>query len=124
MLIAHDLKNVNRERLLAALYLNPLRVRRQRHGGRVFAGSAVFTLLIDVKSEAEATYAALHAIFKNCTDRVTEFRGDRAERRAITIVISGNRAIDTMRKQAVRYAAVDGRSGDLNTNRRRTWSRG
>ncbi|MEN9635201.1 MAG: hypothetical protein RL077_3605 [Verrucomicrobiota bacterium] len=116
MLVAHDLKNVNTERTLVALYLDPLRVRMQRHGGRVFSESAAFTLLIDVKSEAEATYAALDAILKTYTDLVTEFRGDRVERRAITIVISGNRAIDTMRKQAVRYAAVDGRSGDLETN--------
>jgi len=53
-------------------------------------------------------------MFKNCTDLVTEFRGDRVERRGITIVISGNRAIDAMRKPAVRSAAIDGRSGDLN----------
>src|SRR6185295_12383494 len=36
LLVAHDLKNVKQERTLAALYLDPLRERVRKNGGRVY----------------------------------------------------------------------------------------
>ena len=113
LLVAHDLKNVKPERTLAALYLDPLRARIRRNGGRVYRGGPTVTLLVDVKSEAAATYAALHAVFKNYADILTTFRAGRTETKAITIIISGNRARDEMTAQTERFAAYDGRTADL-----------
>ncbi|MSU51113.1 MAG: hypothetical protein EXS37_18825 [Opitutus sp.] len=116
LLVAHDLKNVKPERTLASLYLDPLRERVLRNGGRVFAGGPPVVLLIDVKSDAAATYAALHDVLKGYADILTSFRGASVEAKAITVVVSGNRAVAEMAAQPLRFAAVDGRSGDLETN--------
>ncbi len=116
LLVAHDLKNAKPGRTLAALYLDPLRERVRRNGGRLFRGGPPAVLLIDVKSEAAPTYAALHEVLQGYAEMLTAFRGTAVEAKAITVVVSGNRAVAEMAAQPLRYAAVDGRSGDLETN--------
>ena len=116
LLVAHDLKNVQPQRTLSALYLDPLRERVRANGGGVFRNGLPFVLLVDVKSEAVATYAALHVVLKDYADILTAFRGETREPKAITIVVSGNRAVPEIAAQPLRFAAVDGRSGDLETN--------
>lgn len=113
LLVAHDVKAVTPGRTLEALYLDPLRARVKENGGRVYRDGPTIFLLIDVKSEAAPTYAALHAALKNYADVLTVFRDGVATPGAITVIISGARAPATMAAQAVRYAAMDGRIGDL-----------
>ncbi len=114
--VAHDLKNTQPARTLAALYLEPLRERVAKNGGRVFRDGPPVVLLIDVKSEAVSTYAALHIVLQRYAAILTTWRAGVIETKAITVIISGNRAIKDMTDQPVRFAAVDGRSGDLETN--------
>ena len=116
LLVAHDLKNAKPERTLASLYLDPLRERVRRNDGRLFRGGPPAVLLIDVKSEAAPTYAALHEVLQGYSEILTAFRGTGVEAKAITVVVSGNRAVAEMAAQPLRFAAVDGRSGDLETN--------
>jgi glycerophosphoryl diester phosphodiesterase len=116
LLVAHDRKDVKPERTLAALYLAPLLERVKRNGGRVYRGGPTITLLVDFKSEAVATYAALHKELERYAEMLTTFRGDRTEQRAVTIIVSGNRPKNEMASQPVRYAALDGRTMDLDTN--------
>ncbi|HUR58288.1 MAG TPA: phosphatidylinositol-specific phospholipase C/glycerophosphodiester phosphodiesterase family protein [Opitutaceae bacterium] len=116
LLVAHDRKDVKPERTLEALYLDPLRARVQANGGRVFRHGPPLTLLVDVKSEAEATYAAIQRALQPYTAILTVFRGERIEPGAVTIIISGNRARETMAAQPVRHAALDGRKADLDAN--------
>src|SRR3954447_24444741 len=59
LLIGHDRKDLRPGRTLQSLYLDPLRERIHANGGRVYRGGPMFYLLIDVKTDAEATYAAL-----------------------------------------------------------------
>ena len=113
LLVAHDLKNVKPGRTLASLYLEPLRARARANGGRVYRGGPTITLLVDVKSEAEPTYRALHELLKTYADILTTFRDGRAEPRAITVIVSGNRARESMAAQPLRFAAYDGRTADL-----------
>ena len=110
------LGNPYRIPLRLQLYLDPLRERVKGNGGRVYRGGPTIVLLVDVKSEADPTYAVLHDELKTYADMLTTFRGDRMEPRAITVIVSGNRARDAMVAQPVRYAAIDGRSADLETN--------
>lgn len=116
LLVAHDLKNVKPERTLAALYLEPLRERVAQNGGRVYRGGPPVVLLIDVKSEAVATYAALQEVLKGYAAMLTAFRGAVVEERAVTVILSGNRAMKEIAAQPLRWVAIDGRSGDLETN--------
>ena len=113
LLVAHDAKDVRPGRTLTALYLDPLRARAKANGGRVYRGGPTLTLLVDVKTEAKTTYAALDAVLRTYAELLTEFRGGAMTERAVTVVVSGNRATADIAAQSVRFAAVDGRSVDL-----------
>ncbi len=116
LLVAHDRDKVQPARTLQSLYLDPLRERVKRNGGRVFRNGPECSLLIDVKSEAEPTWAALREVLKNYADILTIFRGDAVATNAVRVIISGNRARDAMRAEVMRHAAYDGRLSDLGAN--------
>jgi hypothetical protein len=110
LLVAHHRDSVERGRTLERLYLEPLRARAQ--AGQL-AGAAPLVLLIDLKSEAEATYAALHRVLRGYADILTVFAGDTVVDGPVLAVVSGNRPVRTMAAARVRFAALDGRLPDL-----------
>lgn len=84
LVVAHDLKDARPERTLAALYLDPLRVELDRKGRwRKGDRNRQLQLLIDIKSEAVATLAALEKLLKGYPTLTVN--------PAVTIAISGNR---------------------------------
>lgn len=114
LLVAHDLDKTSVNRTLQNLYLEPLRafVRTNSKGPeRLF-----ITLLVDVKSEAKSTYAKLSDVLKDYTDVLTRFENGIVYTNAVTVLISGNRAVNIMRGESTRYAALDGRLPDLAQN--------
>src|SRR5262249_18845227 len=113
LLVAHNLSAIRPDRTLQRLYLDPLRDRVRQNGGRVYRNGPSVTLLIDVKSDAEKTYAALREVLKDYADMLTKSYADRTETNAITVIISGNRARRTMAEEKIRFAAYDGRLEDL-----------
>lgn len=113
LLVGHDRKDLRPGRTLEALYLDPLQAIARRHGGRIHRGVPTVTLLIDVKTEADATYRALDAVLSRYADLLTSFAADQTETRAVTVIISGNRAVNLIAQQPLRRAAVDGRVADL-----------
>ena len=116
LLVAHDRQAVNTTRTLERLYLDPLRARIQKNQGRVYPGGPPCLLLIDVKSDAEATYAVLKELLQNYADLLTRFTPTNTTTNALTVVLSGNRATGTLTKEPLRFAAIDGRLPDLETN--------
>ena len=116
LLVAHDRKDVKPERTLASLYLEPLQRRVRQYGGRVFRNGPSVVLLVDVKSEASPTYAALHRELTRFAEMLTSFREEKSTVGAVTIIVSGNRAPKDLLAQPVRYAAIDGRKDDLEMN--------
>ncbi len=116
LLVAHERGKVKPDRTLQALYLDSMRERVRRNGGRLYPAGPPAILLIDVKSDAEATYAALREVLKEYGDMLTVFRNGSVQIKAITVIISGNRAAKTIAAESVRYAAVDGRIEDLESN--------
>lgn len=114
LLVAHDREEVRPERTLQALYLDPLRERMLRHGGRADPGLAgPLILLVDIKSEAVATYAALADVLAGYRDLLTRFVDGRVVTGAVTVVISGNRDRAALESAKERLAAMDGRRADL-----------
>ena len=98
---------------LESLYLKPLRERVRENGGNVYEGDRdYFTLLVDIKSEAEPTYRALHRELKKHQRMLTTFKRDDVEDGAVTVIVSGNRPREFMEGQRTRYAAYDGRIPD------------
>lgn len=114
--VAHDAPEITPERTLRSLYLDPLRARAKRNKGRIHPGCKRFVLLIDLKSAAEPTYRRLHAILADYADIVTSFGPDGRKDKAVLVVVSGNRPLELMRSQTVRYAGCDGRLSDLNAD--------
>ena len=116
LLVAHDRNQVKPERTLQALYLDPLRERARRNGGRVYPNGPEVTLLVDVKSDAGKTYTALREVLKEYSDLLTVFRSGSTTTNSVAVIISGNRARGMMGDETVRYAALDGRLEDLDSN--------
>jgi hypothetical protein len=113
LLVGHDRKDLKVGRTLEALYLIPLRERIAANGSRVYRGGPAFYLLIDVKTEAEATYAALDKVLAQYADILTVTRDGQSVPKAVTAILSGNRASETIAKQTLRYVGIDGRPENL-----------
>jgi len=113
LLVAHDLSGARADRDLDSLYLTPLHERVKRNGGCVHSGQREFTLLIDFKSEASPTYAAIKPLLAKHADMLTKFGPDGVYPNAVTVILSGNRAIAEMRSEETRLASLDGRMNDL-----------
>lgn len=115
LLVAHTARELKPERTLESLYLEPLRQRAKEQAGRVFRDGEAFHLLIDIKSESESTYAVLDKLLMEYSDIISVVRDGHRDSKAVNVVISGNRPIATLEKQAIRYAGLDGRFGDLDS---------
>ena len=113
LLVAHDPDEVVRGRTLEALYLEPLRARARRNGGSVHAGAPPLLLLVDLKTEAEATYARLSEVLRGYADVLTIVAGEAVLPGAVTVVLSGERPRETLLAAPIRFAAYDGRLADL-----------
>jgi len=116
LLVAHTPLDLKAGRTLQTLYLEPLRERMKANRGRVHAGGPPFFLLIDVKTDAKTTYAALAKVLEEYADVLTVTRDGKTEVKAVTVVISGNCDREAIAKQVVRYAAIDGRPVDLDSD--------
>jgi hypothetical protein len=62
LLVAHELNKTKPEATLQALYLDPLRERVKKNGGRVYANGPEFTLLIELKQDWQVAYPALRSV--------------------------------------------------------------
>ncbi len=113
LLVAHNPGDVRADRTLERLYLDPLHDRMKSHPGSVYAEPTEFILLVDLKSESETTYRALAASLAKYPDLFTRWTSEGRIAGPVTVVISGNRPIDTMARELPRQAAIDGRLTDL-----------
>lgn len=113
LLVAHERDSVRADRTLDALYLAPLHAWITTHGGSVYPGRPPLTLLIDVKSDADSTWAVLEPLLRRYDDVFTSWHGDSMTTRPVIAVISGERPLRTLPAQRERWAALDGRLSDL-----------
>jgi len=114
--VAHGRGEITADRTLRSLYLEPLRERVKKNGGRVYPNGPRVVLLIDIKSAAEPTYRRLHEILAQYRDILTSFGPQGQKAGAVLVVVSGNRPLERMRSQAVRYAGYDGRLANLDSD--------
>lgn len=111
--VAHDLADAKPGRTLESLYLKPLADRVRENHGQVYRRGGGFQLLIDIKSDGPSTYAAVDKALAKYRGISTIFVDGRVFTGAVTSVISGNRPLDDMKAQKLRYAGYDGRLADL-----------
>jgi hypothetical protein len=115
LLVGHTPSSLKPDRTLESLYLDPLNKRAKENGGRVYRDGPAFFLLVDVKTAANPTYTALDKVLTRYADLLSVVRDGQLEERAVTIVVSGNRASELIRAQSVRYVGIDGRLTDLDS---------
>lgn len=113
LLVAHTPFGLKADRTLQSLYLDPLRERVKRNGGKVHPNGPPFYLMIDVKTDAKETWPELAKVLADYADMLTVTKDGKTEVKAVTVVVSGNCDRDGIEKAAVRHAAVDGRPKDL-----------
>ncbi|MBI2435873.1 MAG: hypothetical protein HYV26_23715 [Candidatus Hydrogenedentes bacterium] len=113
LLVAHDAREVDETRTLERLYLEPLRERAASNNGRIFEQGPAVTLLIDIKTEAEPTYAVLRETLVDYEDILTHFTDQATEERAVTVLISGDCPREAILGDSPRLSAIDGRLRDL-----------
>lgn len=114
LLVGHEPHELHPERTLERLYLEPLRARARQARGKIYPEAPFFFLLIDIKSEARATYEALHQLLARYDDLFTRYEGTRVVPRAVQAVLSGNRVpLAHLAEQRVRFVGYDGRLSDL-----------
>jgi len=112
--VGHEQQDLMRGRTLRNLYLEPLRLLVMRGAGQVYPETTTpLILVIDIKSEAEATYRQLERALAPYESFLTRFTEDGIEPGAVTVVISGNSPRELMASQPERFMALDGRLADL-----------
>ncbi len=115
LLIGHTVGSLKPERTLESVYLDPLRAWFKSLPDSNKRSNPL-QLMVDVKTEANATWIALHSVLTNYSDILTRFETTNTINRAVVVVISGNRSIELMQQQNPRFAAYDGRLEDLITH--------
>jgi hypothetical protein len=115
LLVAHNRIQVRTNRTLQSLYLDPLRDRIRKNGGRIYAGGPECTLLIDLKSDWHSIYPVLRKVLEQYSDILSTFRDGQKQTNAIMAIVTGNRAKEMFAGETVRYAAYDGELSDLDS---------
>ena len=106
LLVAHDREDCVPGHTLRALYLQPLAERVRRNGGRVHPdGPLEFQLLIDIKSDGEATYRALRSELADHARMLTRFTDSPRHRGAVLVVLSVQDPIDSNKRVYAQFQA-------------------
>ena len=113
LLVGHDPEDVNPERTLQALYLDPLQKLVAERQGKIFPDGQRLTLLIDFKTDGPATYAVLAKTLQPYEAILSGMHDGQWQPRQIDVIISGNRPIELVAQDKQRLAAIDGRLNDL-----------
>lgn len=116
LLVAHERSQLNPQRTLRSLYLDPLKKLAAAHAGRIWPDGPTLTLLVDIKADGEAAYRALDTLLADYDDLVSSVRDGRWQMRAVTIVVSGDRAWKTIAAEPARHVGLDGRLSDLDSD--------
>jgi glycerophosphoryl diester phosphodiesterase len=105
LVVAHMLPVLQPSRTLEKLYLNPL--------SHFFKNDSMgityppITLMIDIKSNPEKTYQALAGLLHRYESLLSYYENGTLYKRAVTIVITGNKPVRTIKSLDCRYVFID-----------------
>ena len=116
LLVAHNRSAVKPERTLEALYLDPLRERVKKNGGRVYSGGPEVTLLIDIKGQWQTTYPVLRKTLEKYAEMLTTFKDGVRRPGAVLAIVTGDRSTEMFAGESIRCAAFDGTLQDLDSD--------
>ena len=116
LFVVHDSHEITPDRTLRSLYLEPLSRRIDQNAGQVYPNGPQFTLFIDIKTEAVATYKVLSKMLAEYESIFTTFDSNVTTDKAVIAIVSGNRPRGLMESEPIRYAGYDGRLVDLESD--------
>ena len=116
LLVAHNRSEVKPSRTLQSLYLEPLRERVRKNGGRVYPNGPEVVLLIDLKSKWQEIYPVLLGVLKQYSEMLSTFNSTGKQTNAVMAIITGDRALEMFAGESIRYAAYDGELINLDSN--------
>ena len=106
LLVAHNFINVAKDRTLENLYLQPLQERAKENDGRVYKDGQTVTLLVDIKTNGKAVYAALDELLAKYDSIVSVTTTGEYTEKAVTVIISGDRPITEIEGSEPRRAGI------------------
>lgn len=110
--VAHTKAEIDPNKTLENQYLMPLSKRLRENRGKIYPGyGGTFWVLVDIKENGAAAYEE----FKRLMDRFIELQWQFV-RPAVRFVISGDRPIEAIKRDEGKFAAIDGRWNDLDSN--------
>jgi hypothetical protein len=108
LVVAHINPFFKGKRTLENLYLIPLFEKISNNNGRFYEGyDKPITLMIDIKSNGKKTYAKLKPLLEKYRSILTSYDSSTVSNRAVTIVLSGNKPYNILRKEESRLAFID-----------------
>ena len=111
--VIHEEAEARPSLTLIGAYLDPLRVIARSNGGWVYGPEhPSLQLLLDVKTDAVETHRVLNSILKSYDDILTSWHDGVERRGPVMVVLSGNRAFETVLSAETRYMSLDGRIYD------------
>jgi len=116
LLVGHQRERLQVEETLTNMYLEPLRRRIERQGNSIYAEGVPPILLIDIKSDGLETYRVLRQLLLQYRTIFSCLQDNRMTAGAMTVVVSGNRAIDNISADKLRCVGIDGRLSDLDSS--------
>ncbi|MDB5157264.1 MAG: hypothetical protein JWR50_1971 [Mucilaginibacter sp.] len=106
--VAHINPYFKQGRTLELLYLKPLMELIIKNKGQVYHGyDSPVTLLVDIKTDAEATYRALKPLLEKYKSILTRYEDGKVYPRQVTIVLSGNKPFKSITAENRRLAFID-----------------
>jgi len=107
-------KKQDSNRTLANLYLDPLfKLQEHNHGFIYPQHKAPLILMIDIKTDGAATYTKLKEVLTPYQSMLSHWENNVESTKAVNVIISGNRPIQLVAQDNLRYVQVDGRLKDL-----------
>lgn len=113
LLVGHDRKDLTPGRTLTEMYLKPLAERVKTRAGTVYGTKQELILLVDIKADGVAAYEQLQKDLKPYQSFLSGFSRGRTVKRAVKVILSGDRPIAQVASQKQRWVFIDGRKGDL-----------
>jgi len=108
LIVAHINPFFRSDKILETMYLQPLADRIAKNGGQVYKGyNTPVVLLIDIKTGANNTYAALKPLLEKYRWMLSSYDNGKVTQRAITIVLSGHKPYQMIKSETNRLAFID-----------------
>jgi hypothetical protein len=107
LIVAHLLPVFKRKKTLEELYLKPLMEGIKGTNKKIPGRLAPLTLMIDIKSDANRTYAELEPLLQKYRSILSSCENGKLIQRQVTVVITGHKPYRIMKAQTCRLAFID-----------------